>query len=373
MAGRVQLDQGFGHLGELVHHDLGARTVAACQGGPGLRRRGEALARLHQHGRVVATKAGLLVVHLRLGLHAIGLAHGLQGSAGLLGRARLGAEEQQVLQQARRRRAVALGHGRVLQQHARGHAFHIEVDNDQAARLRVEEASGHLPEAACGDILGLGHGKAQAQVTHLGGGLAVIALDHAQHHAVEQGTGIGPVGQRLGLARPFGLARAALGRPQIGRMHLVVAGQRLGVAVLGKQGHGRDGLAGQHGFQVFDQGKAGALQRGGGLVGAQLGALHEALHGAFHAAQHQGRRAQAHHFEGAAGLVQLLAGDAQGRGVKLLKVRGARRIGIAHETRHGLARAFQRLAQLIEHPGQRAQVLFGVRGLRRARLRFVNH
>ncbi|WP_407065730.1 hypothetical protein [Delftia acidovorans] len=369
----MQLDQGFGHLGELVHHGLGAGTVAAGKGGPGIGCRGDALARLHQHRRVVAAKACLLVVHLGLGLHAVGLAHRLQGGASLLGRAGLGAEEQQVLQQPRRRRAVALGHGRVLHEHARGHALDVQVDHDHPARLRVEEAGRHLPEAARGDILGLAHGKAQAQVAHLGGGLAVVALDHAQHHAVEQGPGIGAVGQRLGLARPLGLARAALGRPQVGRMHLVIAGQRLGVTVLGKQGHGRDGLAGQHGFQVFDECEAGALQRGGSLVGAQLGALHKALHGAFHAAQHQGRRAQAHHFEGAAGLVQLLAGDAQGRGVKFLKVRGACRIGIAHETGHRLARPFQRLAQLIEHPGQRAQVLFGVRGLRRARLRFVNH
>jgi hypothetical protein len=194
-----------------------------------------------------------------------------------------------------------------------------------------------------------------------------------QHHAVEQGAGIGAIGQRLGLARPLGLARTALGRPQVGRMHFLIAGQGLGVAVLREQGDGRDGLAGQHGFQVFDQGEAGTLQRGGRLVRAQFGALHEALHGAFHAAQHQGRRAQAHHFQRTAGLVQLLAGDAQGRGVKLLQIRGPRRVGIAHETGHGLAGAFQRLAQLIEHPGQRAQVLFGVRGLRRARLRFVNH
>lgn len=52
-------------------------------------------------------------------------------------------------------------------------------------------ASRHLPEAARGDILGLAHGKAQAQVAHLGGGLAVVALDHAQHHAVEQAWGFG--------------------------------------------------------------------------------------------------------------------------------------------------------------------------------------
>src|SRR5256885_9201516 len=44
MAGRVQLDQGFGHLGELVHHGLGAGTVAAGKGGPGIGCRGDALA-----------------------------------------------------------------------------------------------------------------------------------------------------------------------------------------------------------------------------------------------------------------------------------------------------------------------------------------
>src|SRR2546429_4581966 len=40
-----------------------------------------------QHRRVVAAKACLLVVHLGLGLHAVGLAHRLQGGASLLGRA----------------------------------------------------------------------------------------------------------------------------------------------------------------------------------------------------------------------------------------------------------------------------------------------
>ena len=48
------------------------------------------------------------------------------------------------------------------------------------------------------------------------------------------------------------------------------------------------------------------------IVGAQLGALHEFLDGRLHGPEHKRRGRHAHHFECAAGLVQLLASNAQG-------------------------------------------------------------
>ncbi|MFD2301333.1 hypothetical protein ACFSPA_21750 [Paracidovorax citrulli] len=92
--------------------------------------------------------------------------------------------------------------------------------------------------------------------------------------------------------------------------------------------------------------------------------MHEFLHRRFHGAQHEGRRAHAHHLQRAAGLVQLLARDAQRPGVQRGEIGLARGLGIAHEAAHGLDGAVERLAQLIQHPGQGPEILLSLAPIR---------
>ncbi len=143
-------------------------------------------------------------------------------------------------------------------------------------------------------------------------------------------------------------------------MHALGTGQCLRRTVLGEQRYGRDLLARQHAIEVLHQGKAGALDDAGGLVGTQFRPLHELLHGRFHGPQHQSGRAHADHFQRTAGLVQLLARDAQGTGVQRSQVGLARDVGVADKAAHGLDGPIQRLAQLVEHPRERPQVLFAL-------------
>ena len=299
-----------------------------------------------------------MVVHHRHVLHGIGLVHGLQALAGLLAGPGLRAKEHQILQQSGGRQAVALGHAGVLHEHARGHTLDVDVGSDETASLSIKESCGNLPETARRHIFGLSGGKAPAELAHLRSCLPVVALDHAQHHAVQHGACMRAIGQRLGHgSAPAGLARTALRRPQVCRVCLVVAGQHLGLTILGEQGYGRDLLTGQHGLQEFHQRKMRALQRGRRFLRAVFGALHEAVDRSFHAAHHLRRSGDAHHLQGAAGLVQLLASNAQRRCIQLLKIRQTGCIRIAHETVHRLGRCLQRLAHFIEHPGQRPQIL----------------
>ena len=360
MACRLQLDQRFGHLTELLAHGADLAALATCHRRPGLGSGSDTLARLHQYRRVITTKACHLIVHQRHGLHGIGLLHGLQRRPGLITRLCLRAKEHQVLQQTGRRQAVTLGHGRVLHEHARSHALDVDVRRDQSTREPVKERSRNLPETARTDIFGLGCRKPQAQSAHLRCSLAVIALDHAQHHTVQHGSGLRTISQGLRHRDiPARLTRTALGRPQVGRVDLVIAGQHLRVPVLGKQRHGRYILAGQHGFQIFHQRKMRAFQRGGSFLRAVFGALYEAVDRSFHAAQHLGRAADADHLQRTASLVQLLARNAQRRCIQCLQIGLARRVRISDKAAYGLGGSLQRLAHFIEHPGQGAQVLLG--------------
>ena len=101
-------------------------------------------------------------------------------------------------------------------------------------------------------------------------------------------------------------------------MGLVIAGQHLGLTVLGEQGYGRDLLTGQNGLQEFHQRKVRALQRGRGFLRAVFGTLYKAVDRSFHAAQHLSRGGDPHHLQSTTGLMQLLACNAQCRCIQLL-------------------------------------------------------
>jgi hypothetical protein len=63
------------------------------------------------------------------------------------GRHGLGAEEEQILSEPLgHHRIAAARQGGVLQQHARGCAFHIDVDRQQRRAQRLEEAGRERPE-----------------------------------------------------------------------------------------------------------------------------------------------------------------------------------------------------------------------------------
>ena len=144
--------------------------------------------------------------------------------------------------------------------------------------------------------------------------------------------------------------------PQVSRVNPVGAHQLTHIAVLRKQRNRRDRLVRQHTIEVLSQCKAGPFDFGGCVLIAVFRLLKKALHSSFHRPQHQGRLCQAHHFQCANGLVQLLACDAKLPRIHRGQVSPARSFGIAHKTFERFGRSIQRFAQFIQHPGQRAQI-----------------
>ena len=142
-------------------------------------------------------------------------------------------------------------------------------------------------------------------------------------------------------------------------MGLGLARQRQHVAVLGEQRHGRAGATAQHRIEVLQQAKAGPLQPGHHIGVALLGLLGTPLYRRFHGAQHVRCRALSHHVHGTGGLVQLLACQAQVSGVSLATLGCGKRFRFHHKASQRPCRAADRLAQLVQHPGQRPQIVQG--------------
>ena len=99
-AGRVQLEQGVTDQAELIGHLPRAAGIATGVQRPHFLGGMDAFARLRQHGRVVAAQRGLVVVHRRQAAQTKSLAHrGQMGRCRRRHAGRLGAEEQQIVQQ----------------------------------------------------------------------------------------------------------------------------------------------------------------------------------------------------------------------------------------------------------------------------------
>ena len=358
----VELAQRIAHQTELVCGWLELVAVASRQGGPGFRGRSNALARLGQHRRVKTAKACRFVVHRLEPVQRKSLANRPQRRRRIIRQIChpcLRAEEQQVLHQPVGNRWIALGQGGVLHEHTGRHALHVHIRRQKARAKGVEEARADFPERARLPVR-LGSHKAQAGVAQAEGGLQITRLDDAQHCSIQPRTRLGTIRQRRQRHRAFRLAETAFHRPQVCGVNTISTRQGLGIAVLRKQRHRRHGFAGQHGFQVFDQRKTGTLDDGGSVIAAGLGALHKLLHRRFHGPQHQRRRTHAHHFQRAAGLVQLLARNAQGASVQRRQIGLACYLGITHKAPHRLDSTVQRFAQLVKHPSQRTQVLISL-------------
>ena len=299
----MQFQQRLTHQGELLGHHLEAIGIATRQGRPGLGRRGDALARLDQHRRVETAILRRLVVDGFVLRQAIRLPDRSQHRGGLgIRRCRLGTEEQQILGQAVRHFGRTLGQSGVLHQHARSRALDIDIRRAKLERQGLEVGRADLPEGARIQRL-LAGCQPQADVAQgLGRGDAA-RLDHLEHSRIQLGTHGRVITQCFSGHGNVGIDPAPGMAPEFGRMHALLANQLQHVAVLREQGHRRSRLAAQHTFQVFDQGKAGTLDLGGGVLAASLGAFDKLLRQGLHGAQHLGRLGQAHHLEGTDSLV----------------------------------------------------------------------
>ncbi len=357
LAAGIELLQGVGQGMELLADRLDLVAVAAREARPGFLGRGDALAQLVQEHRVEAAEGAGAVVDRPGLVQAIALAH--RGQRGRIGGPRgqgLRAEEHEVLRQALGHVRVALGERCVLQQHARGGALDVQVGGQQAQRDRLEVAAGDLPE----DLRlarGLRGGEARGHLHEVAAGCSVGRLDDAQYRMVHAGAHGRVVAQGMGDGRSGEVVPAPVHAPQVRGVDAVGAGEVLHVLVLQEQRHGRHALAAEERLEEFGQREAGALHLGSRHLGAQLGPFDEPLHRGFHAAQHVRGRGHAHHLQRTDCLVHVLAGDAQLTGIDRSHVLAARLRRVAHEAPQRRRSRFERLAQLVQHPGQRAQVI----------------
>ena len=288
----MELAQRVTHQAELIDRWLELVAVTAGECRPGFRRRANALARLCEHRRVVQTETRHVVIDRVVAIQTKGQAHGIQCRCHRLrrtvaGRLGLRAEEQQLMHQAIRNRAITLGQRCVLQQHARSDTLHKDIGVQKPCDQRLEEAAADLPERT--DLaIRLARREALAQQEQLGIRALIGGLDDAQHGTVELGTRLGVVGLRRHRDGDVRFTETAFDGPQIGRMHTFHTVQRLRFAVLRKQGHGGHLLAGQYAFQIRNQRKAGALDGVGRRIRAELWALHVFLNCGFQRTQDQG-------------------------------------------------------------------------------------
>lgn len=137
----------------------------------------------------------------------------------------------------------------------------------------------------------------------------------------------------------------------------VAAGQHQRVAVLRKQAHRRQLLAGQRARQVVQQREGHVLDHLHRMLVDERWLGQQLLHRRLGGPQHAGRRRQADELEGARTLVQLGARGAQRGGVGGVEVTTPGGLGLLQVTPQRLLRRLQRTPEFGLHPGQRAQVV----------------
>ena len=353
----MQLDHRLGNGRELVRGGLHAVRVATGERRPGLGGRSNPFACLRQHGGIEAAKLRRDVVH-RLGTgQAIGLAHRQQcRSRRPRGRHGLGAVEQQVLGQPVRHAGLAPRQRGVLGDNPGGGSLDIHVGQAKLVPHGLEESRAEFPEHPRLELSCIGR-QTQADLRHDLCCCNVRRTNHLQHRLVHPGAHACVIGQRcLRLVDHWINPAPRLG-PQFGRVNAVPAHKFHYLAVLRKQSHRGGRLALEYAFEVFGEGKTGTLHLVGGVVTAQLRTLDKLLRKCLHRTQHLGGRPQPDHLECTHGLVQLLARDAQLAGIHFSQIRATRLFRIAHEPAQRLGSTIQRLSQLVQHPGQRAEVI----------------
>ena len=184
-----------------------------------------------------------------------------------------------------------------------------------------------------------------------------VGVAHEFEHAlIQPRTHFGTVGQRLRRGAHGRIGPAPGHRPQVGRVDAVRSGQLLHLPILREQAQCRARPLAQLGLQVFDQRKAGLLQRLRRRLGALVGALHELLDGTFHPAHRLRSGRLVDHLQRTGHLMKLLASHAQRTGIDRPQIDASRALGLACEALERLADRLDRLAGLVQHPGQRPQV-----------------
>ena len=360
LAVAMELAQRVTYQAELIRRRFEFVAITPSQRRPSFCGRGNALACLRQHHGIKATKTALLIIHGRKAIQGKSAPHRLQcrGLPGI-GVTRLGTEKKQVLHQPIAHGRVALGQRGVLHEHTRGHSFHVHIRDKQPLRKCLKKTSANLPERSW-LFLRLRGSQSQRKIAQITGSVRATLFDDLQHGLIKPGTGLNAIRHRGSVYRRCRLTKTPLRRPQVGRMNAVYTGQGLHIAVLRKQRYSRHRFAGEHAVQVFTERKTGTLQYCGGFVCAQLRALHIPLDSRLHRPQDQGGRSHAHHLQRTTGLVQLLARHAQGTGIQRRQIRLLGYLGIVDKAAQRLDGSVQRLAQFIQHPGQRPQILLAV-------------
>ncbi len=373
-AGRVQLEQGVADQAELIHHLACAVEIATREKRPRLLGRIDALARLHQHRGIVASKRRLGVVHRLCVRQPKGLTHRAQlGRFPLNWRVCLGAEKEQIVQQRLRDLGLVrvLREGGKLQQHAGRGPLDIHVGWQQILRDGLEKGCSDTPEGDHARPIRTSR-QAGAQASQLLRRRRALSLHHQKHQTIQQ-RAHGSLGlHRLGPGRSNHVVVTVLEGPEVCRVHTLGSRQFLHVAVLREQGNRLHRLVVENSLEVLHQREAGAFHLARGLIGTVLRLLHETLHCGLHGTQHLRWCHQPHHLQSAHRLVQLLPGQTQGGRINRLQVVVARLLGLAHETLDGFGGGVERFAQFFKHPGQRTQV--GQRNVRsQATRRGVEH
>ena len=366
LAVRKQALERFTDQRDLLDQAGQAVRFAAGQRRPAFLGRSDALARLRDPGRVEAPEHVGRIVGRRVVGEAIGLAHRREARrcTSVARRRALRAEEEQVLREARRDRAVAALERAKLSEQARGDALAEDVEAEQPLVLRLEHGGGELPQRR---VLGRRGTCAQAGADLAHAARAALRLRAA--HQLEQLAFEFEAGRRIDATRrDTGVGRQVaplpVVRPQVGGVDAFGARCLLQGAIGGKELERRDRLAGEQPAEVVEQGKRCTLDVLDQRHGKQRRLGDAALHRRHARAQHEGLGRQADQFERAGALMQLDAGGAQHCRVDRIDIRAVERLRIAQEAAQGLVRRIERAPQFVLDPGQRTQIV----GRRRQRI-----
>ncbi len=327
--------------------------------------RRDALACLRDHGRVETAEPRGLVVDRVRAVERPRRAHAGQPRqrprAGV-GRAGLGAEEEQVARELRRGFGAAAPHR--LAQHReqpRGDALGVHVGRQQPGALGLEEGRGEPPQR--GRVARRAGPERRAQVAQRPRRDGVVRAHQCQHQGFHLAARsfVGGTRRESGLWRQRAPFEVAV--PQIGRVDAIGPGELLGLAVLRKHRHRRHGLAGETARDEVQHRERRALDdlhRAG--VDHRRPRRH-ALHRGLGRAQHARRSCEPHQLERAGTLVQLDARRAQHGRVDRVDVAASGRLRLLQVAPQRLQRRLEGLAQFGAHPSERAQVVVGARGL----------
>ena len=271
-------------------------------------------------------------------------------------RRRLNTEEKQFLGQAVRNVSLTPLAAGELHQNLRGDSLDIQVDGQRAVRDSVEDTGTQQPEDALSALrIGLGH--AQTQVAQLRTGFGIALLHQVKNCLVHPGTRCTVNDKRRNTVKAdLGPNPAPLDRPEVGGMNPVRTGKNLGVTIVRKQTNSRIVPATHDDVQVLQQRKTRSLQQGSRGLCTTFGTINKLLDGRFHCPQHVRWRHQSNHLQGADRLVHVLTRHAQLACIDRSQVGTSGGLGIPHIALERLVSDFKRLAQLIQNPGQGAQV-----------------